>query len=131
MVRAATIAAIVALAMPVRADDRSEWKPVETWLEVSYAALHLVDWSQTLWFIERPMDTRRPPPVWDGERNPVLGRHPRRSTVNIYMAGTLALHTAVSLALPRPYRSVWQCLTVGVEASVVGSNYAAGVKMSF
>lgn len=129
------LALLLAVATPALASDereRREWQRSDSVLEATYAALHLVDWSQTLYIATRPPPPPgRPPPLWDGEANPILGRRPTRIGVHAYMAGTLAAHLTVSLLLPRPYRTVWQSVTIGVEAGVVGMNWTAGVRLGF
>lgn len=40
-------------------------------------------------------------------------------------------HFLIALLLPRPYREAWQCVALSVETAVVGTNYSAGINLSF
>lgn len=86
-------------------------------------ALHVADWGQTLDIADHPERFY--------ERNPVLGRHPSRGEVNRWFLGTALLHPVVSYVLPKPYREVWQYVTIGVEVGCVGSNARIGVGFGF
>lgn len=108
------------------ASDRWEWRRSDTALQATYTVLHLVDWSQSIDI------ARRAPahPLWQ-EGNPILGSFPSERRVHAYMAATLVGHALIARALPRPYRSVWQCITIGLETSAVGMNFSSGVRLAF
>ena len=98
------------------------WEKQDTVLQATYTALHILDWAQTR-EIERNQAYH--------ELNPILGRHPSEGRINTYFASTLLGHTLVSVLLPKPYRTWWQCVTIGIEAGVTGSNYIIGVQGGF
>lgn len=77
------------------------------------------------------LDKGKPPIVGAQyvETNPLLGPRPSRGAVVGYFAGTMAIHTLVAWALPRPYREVWQGSALVVEAWAVGSNLRAGLRL--
>lgn len=100
-----------------------EWTTEDTYREVTYLALHMADWSQSL-------DIADNPGKWH-EHNPVLGSHPSRGKVNTWFAVTGLLHPVVSYVIPRPYREIWQYITIGVEIGCVGSNFNAGIGFGF
>ena len=63
------------------------------------------------------------------ERNPLLGEHPSASrTRNYFIAGGLA-HAGITALLPQgKYRTLWQGVTLGVEAGFVYTNYQIGIR---
>lgn len=62
------------------------------------------------------------------ERNPVLGSKPSRGAVVGYFASTMAIHTLVAWALPRPYRELWQGSALAVSVWAVSTNVQAGLR---
>ena len=63
------------------------------------------------------------------EKNPLLGEHPSASrTRNYFIAAGLA-HAGITALLPQgKYRTLWQGITLSVEAGVVYSNYQIGIR---
>jgi hypothetical protein len=115
----------VALALlairPARASDR-DWTWHDTVLEATYFGVQAVDWMQTRNFLARG----------DLETNPILGSRPSRGALLGYNLVTLTLHAAISYALPKPYREIWQVVSIGVEGWQVGSNVrtSAGLRVA-
>lgn len=60
------------------------------------------------------------------EMNPIMGRRGERVKPEIYFPATLILHVATAWALPRPYRNVFQALSITVETGFVGYNLRLG-----
>jgi hypothetical protein len=106
----ALVVTLLAIA-PAHASDR-DWTWHDTALEATYFAVQAVDWMQTRSFLARG----------SLETNPILGERPTRAELLAYNAVTLTLHAAVAYALPKPYREVWQVVSIGVESWQVGSN---------
>ena len=102
---------------PAQADDR-RWSALDLTLESACVVTLAIDWLQT-----RPMN--------DEELNPLLGRHPSRTAVDVYFAGSALGHLAIAALLPRPWRTIWQATVVGMEIGVVSRNYFAGIKLGF
>jgi len=97
-----------------------EWGWQDTSLELAHTALGLVDWYQT-----------RRIAASDGrwhEHNPLLGPHPTVAQVDAYSLACFILHPIVSAALPRPYRTWWQVLSIGLEVGCVSVNYHIGIR---
>lgn len=100
------------------------WTTGDTVLESAFVAGAVVDWAQT-----RSLGSRRC--VTDSqqiqschwESNALLGRNPSRATVNTYFPLVILGHAAVSALLPRPYRTIWQAVWIGVEVTAVRTNY--------
>lgn len=108
------------LACPCQA---AEWTKKDTAYQVTYSILHVIDWGQTL-------DISKSPNKWR-ETNPILGRHPKQSTVNLYFASTLVGHTVVSYLLPKDWRRTWQMMWIGIEGAMVYKNFSIGLKVNF
>lgn len=104
-------------------DNPNAWTTADTMFQVTYAALHITDWGQTL-NISKSGDRWR-------ETNPILGPHPKQSTVNYYFAGTLAAHTAIAYLLPKDWRRVWQMVWIGIEGAYVYKNFELGIGVGF
>lgn len=112
---------LLTAAMPARAAD--PWSTQDVALQATYTVLHVMDWGQTRYIAAHPDE--------HFERNPLLGRHPHKDTVDLYFAGTLVAHTVVTHLLPREWRPYWQAVTIGLEGSCVGWNFAGGIKVRF
>ena len=129
------------LSSPVYAFD--EWSKTDVGLQVVYTALHIIDWGQTRWlsenyYKETPFvsvlgntTTFGRKVVTKEEGNFILGKHPSKPAIDIYFASTLLAHAAITHALPKEYRPYWQCITIGLEGTVVGLNASVGAKISF
>jgi hypothetical protein len=102
--------------------EKHEWTHRDTALQLSYTALHIADWGQTL-DIENHPD--------QAESNPILGRHPTRGEINTYFATTLALHWLVARVLPQKWRNTFQLGTIALEFDVVSDNRSAGIRVNF
>ncbi len=113
--RLATLALASALALTLGSTARaSEWTRTDSAFELGLVALSVTDFGQTSWFL-----SNRP---YSYETNPLLGRHPSRSKVATFGVVGLGSHFLVALALPQPYRRLWQLVAIGVETDAVTSN---------
>jgi hypothetical protein len=100
----------------------AEWTAADTAREAVYLGLHVADWGQTL-------DIENHPNIH--ETNPILGEDPNRSAINAFFVGTGLLHAGISYILPRPYREVWQYVSIGYRFSYVEQNHNLGLKFGF
>lgn len=116
MIHSALIATLFSVAA-----NAEPWTVRDTALETTGAALHLLDWSQTLYGVRQGFS----------ESNPILGRHPTEGAVYAYFAGTLLAHVVIARLLPQPWRGVWQGLWIGIEATSVARNFAGGVRLAW
>ncbi len=114
-----TVILFLSLTSPVHA----EWTKKDTAFQLTYTAVHLADWGQTL-------DIARNPDSYY-EINPIVGKHPSVGRVNTYMALSLIVHTGISYLLPSKYRRWWQIGTIGVTTSLVIHNNSVGLKVRF
>jgi len=101
----------------------AEWSTTDTVMEATYATVHIMDWQQTRLIAKRQGQWK--------ETNGILGGHPSRDRVDAWFAGTLAGHALISYLLPDKWRTAWQALTIGIEATTVVRNYQLGVKVAF
>lgn len=103
---------------------RSPWTKGDTIREIAYASLLYVDWKQTREFTrEKYRNTYY-------EMNPLLGKHPSKSKVNMMCLGSAVGHYAISRMLPDKWRHAWQYVCITAEAGAVGNNYSVGVRVS-
>ena len=123
LIAALVIAVLVILAGDALAADDRAWTGLDTALQLTYTAVTIADWTQTL-------HIARNPGIYY-ETNPHLGRHPSEGRVNSWFAGCIALNAAIAAALPHPYRNIWQSFWIGYEYTYVESNINIGLKLSF
>ena len=100
--------------------------------EVAWQAIHIVDWGQTLDIADNPDRYH--------EINPIIGRHPSRGRVNMYMGASALLHPLVTYMLPEEAeilgfefnpRWVWLGGTIATSGACVINNQSIGLKMAF
>jgi hypothetical protein len=103
-------------------EEAFAWTATDTALQAIFIAATAVDWSQTL-DISRSYERRCP----YYERNPFLGRKPGAGRINTWMSTTILAHTAIAYLLPKPYRTVWQSLWVGLEIGQIHQNRQIGL----
>lgn len=115
----AALALLLAPGRPL-AWDRS-WSRADTALEVTYATVAVVDWTQTAKIVK---SGRR-------ETNPILGERPSLRGVALYFPSMIAGHFLVSRLLPagKP-RAIWQAFTIGMESEAVIHNVRVRVGFS-
>ncbi len=107
--------------------DGWEWTTTDTVLEGAFVAAGMVDLIQTQQWL-RPV---KPGHLGHYEMNPLLGRHPTDPELYRYWAASFAIHAAVSYALPKPYREMWQSITLVVEAGNDYYNFQTGMTIRF
>jgi hypothetical protein len=95
------------------------WTRGDTYREVAWGAIHVADWAQTRQIAQHPEKYY--------ETNPILGKHPSEQSVNLYMGTALIVHPIISGLLPKPYRDVWQYMSIGVSGAAVINNVSIGV----
>ncbi len=108
---------------PYCAGGRNKWSTQDKTLEGTYQVLHVLDWGQT-------RDIAKNPDKYY-EMNPILGKHPSTTEVDIYFITTAILHPIVTHLLPNTWRPWWQGITISVSGVCVVNNFAVGIKMDF
>ena len=96
----------------------SGWSTQDTILQGVVLAAFDVDRRQTL-------QIKNVPGLY--ETNPILGQQPTDVGVNNYFIVVALVHTGIAYLLPR-YRTMFQAVTIGVEAGVIGNNYSLGLR---
>jgi len=109
-----------------QAEDRHAWTKTDTALQTGFITLVLIDWKQT-----REFTGNRSKYPTKYESNPLLPAHPTAREVNRFVAGSIIAHTGIAYLLPRPYRTIWQSIWIGIEGEAVLSNYVAGITTHF
>jgi len=110
-----------------------KWTTTDYALEGTWMALHILDWGTTLDITNHPDKYR--------EMNPIMGSHPSRQTVNLYMGASALLHPVVSHYLPKkvtlfgeyeiPLRTTFQAISIGVTGGCVINNFSIGLNLAF
>lgn len=118
--------------------SNAEYKFAENWTwqdtawQCGAIAIKLVDWSQTRYISKHPYDYY--------ETNPIMGRHPSTTEVDLYFAGSILLHTAIAAALPPKAniltieinpRRIWQCVWIAGQIGVTAHNASIGIGLDF
>jgi len=116
----ALVIVFIFLAIPVFADD---WTREDTYRELGWTALLVVDYGQTMNIAQNPDKFR--------EHNPILDKHPSKDAVRIYMLSAAIIHPVISYYLPPKYRKWWQYISIGVEIGAVGNNFGTGIGVTF
>jgi hypothetical protein len=96
-----------------------EWDTQDTILETVAFGLRIIDWHQT-------KVIARNPDIWY-ERNPELGKHPSERKVDLYFLSWTFVGPLVSVLLPKPYRTEWQCFRIGWSGRCVTLNFKIGL----
>jgi hypothetical protein len=100
----------------------ADWSSGDTNRQLAFTALQLVDWAQTREIVRNPDYY---------ETNPILGKYPSKTEVDVYFAAATLGHYLVSRALPPDYRKVWQYVWIGVQVGYVTHNYQIGLRIRF
>jgi hypothetical protein len=108
-------------ARPARAAD--PWSKQDIALETLWEGIHLMDWSQT-----RQIATQ---PDRYFERNPILGQHPSKQYVNVYMLSGAVLHPVVTNFLPKKYRPYFQGISIAMSGTCVVNNFSIGLGLKW
>lgn len=93
------------------------WTKSQVALELGYQAALLCDWRQTSDY-HKTWNTNDP----IIETNPLLGSHPKQSTINQWCILSSVGHIAITNYLPSKRRSLWQGSTMAIEIMVVSHN---------
>ena len=87
--------------------DYCQWDAFDYGLQGTFLALTAIDWATT----QRAINQNRP--GWQ-EANSILGPHPSQGKLAAYNLGVMAGYTAIAALLPKPWRTVWQGLWIGI-----------------
>lgn len=114
-------------------EDKEErnWTRFNTFNEIAFTTLVLMDMGQTLDFISKKdvilYDENKNKyryRIYEG--NPLLGKNPSPLRVKASCLWAIIIHPIISYYLPSEYRSYWQGITIGLELNAVWLNYSSG-----
>ena len=121
------VVVILLVATPIFAGG---WTRQDTYRELAYMALLVVDYGQTLNIAKSNGKF--------AEMNPIFNEYPSQSSVNIAIAISAIIHPMISYLLPPRSdkwkwmnRENWQYITIGAEILAVGNNFRVGIGVSF
>lgn len=112
---------LIALIPPPSGETADKWSTQDYTLEVIYEISHVLDWGQTRTIAKNPDKYY--------ERNPILGKHPSTTKVDIYFIATALLHPIATHYLPEEYRPWWQGITITASGGCVINNFVVGIKI--
>lgn len=110
---------LLCLGGAARADD---WTTEQKAMGATLAAAIAVDYGQTRSIAHRPE-------CW--EYNPIMGRHPTETRINVYFVAAPLLAYALLDNVSSGHRTVALRVLAGVELAVVGRNAYLGYGMRF
>ncbi len=122
MNRIILIALIIVFSAPAASMSADEWSDRDKFLELFSTALRAADWRQTVTISKNP-------DMYYEKINPILGRHPSTTDVNMWFLTTAIIHPIVTHYLPKKYRPWWQGLFIGMSLYCIGTNLTIGIKM--
>ena len=102
-----------------------EWTTSDTYREVAFQTLNIIDWGQTRYIAQHPESFHEVESAW------MIGKHPDEKRVDIYMVESAVLHFIVAYYLPESWRTPFQYLTVGGKLNATIGNASIGIKVSF
>lgn len=109
-----------------------DWTREDTYRQAALTALLIADWAQTRYIAKHPDQCNNKGCLEeDGGARLWIGRHPTIGKVNNYFASSILANVAISYALPREWRHVWQYAHIVYEAGTVGRNRSIGIKLAF
>ena len=115
----------------------SSWKQENTYLQASMVVVSFVDVLQTRYFLRKPVRCNSrdegQPDCQLREWNPIFPAYPNAAQLYGYTLIGQVVHLAISVALPEPYRTLWQSSTLTLETMNVARNAycIGGVRLKF
>ncbi len=97
----------------------TSWNKTDLALEGVFFASHAVDWMQTNTIARNPDKYH--------EHNPILGKHPKVSEVNLVMGIMAVVQPVIAHILPSPYRRAWIISTTAVKLGMIANNFKVGI----
>lgn len=126
MLKKVLLASLLVLS-PLKAGD--PWTKGEIAMEAVFQTLVYIDWRQTSSFHLSTYTDSNGVERSVGERNMMLGSHPKQSVINAACLVTALGHFAISNAMNHSDRKFFQVATIIVEGGVVGNNFNSSVKI--
>jgi len=106
---------------PIHAADK--WDKMDYSLLAASSVLKVIDWQQTRYIANNPDRFY--------EQNPILGKHPSETEVNLYFVASYAGQVIIAHYLPSKYRKCWLGLWIGMSGRNSIHNNSIGIKMQW
>jgi len=125
------------LLFPKAACPADKWTTLDYTLQSAVITTQVIDWGQTLDIAKSQPKVLSEGDGWRmiqrrrSEINPILGDHPSVGRVNTYFISSIILNSVVAHYLPKPYRNIFQVLSIGCESYFISRNYHVGLKINF
>lgn len=98
------------------------WDFQDTVLQSTFLFFTTIDWLQSRSMIDQGYI----------EGNPIFKNDkPSKLQFDLMIPAGMILHTGISVALPKRYRTAWQCVWIGIEAYASAYNHRIGIKITF
>ena len=114
--------AIIFYPQPGRAD---EWRTPDTYREVGFQVLNLIDWGQTRYVARNPDKFQEAESAW------LIGKNPTVQAVDNLMIASAILHPIIAYYLPHGWREAYQYVTIGGKLNADANNAYIGIKIQF
>ncbi len=111
---------IVLIALALAGCTPASWSRTDTAVEASIGALMVADYLQTRQIVVDGM-----------ESNPVMGERGERMPPAVYFPAAAVAHLATARCLPRPWREVFQGVTIGWQLYAIRDNWSAGYEVGW
>jgi hypothetical protein len=105
--------------------DSYTWRTIDTYHELAFQTLNIIDWGQTRFIAKHPDQ------FFEHDYYGLIGSNPTTGRIDAYMAESAMIHFVVSYNLPSSWRSVFQYVTIGCKLNTDIRNSSVGIKVSF
>lgn len=102
--------------------DFDKWSQRDYYLEGTWVIIHAFDWGTTLDIANNSHKYY--------ELNPILGKHPSRNKIHLYMGLGTLLHIGAIHIMPKSWRPYFQYITIGMSGWCVANNFSLGLRIA-
>jgi hypothetical protein len=118
---------LILLLLPSVSYAFDEWTKTNIVLGTTATIVHVLDWGQTLDMVNRSNEFHEDNFI----TKRIIGEHPSRSEVNVFMASTLLLKLGIAHVLPAKWRNYFLGVSIIWQGQTVYNNYRIGLKIDF
>ena len=118
---------LVGLASQSHAWEAEKWTKTNIALGTAATVVHMLDWGTTLDIADKPTMYHEKAPF----ARAVIGEHPSRGDVNLFMASLLVAKLGIAHALPSKWRNYFFGATIAVQGYWVVNNFRIGLRLNF
>ena len=110
------------------------WTTGDTYREVAFQTLNVIDWGQTRYTAQHP-ESFHEKELANGGSSEFIGSHPTVSGVDSFMLKVSVLHYGISRTLLyfnlRDWHEAFQYITIGAKLDATTRNVSIGIGTSF